>query len=103
MQQCVDDRPDASPPWDRRISDLCRLGAAQRTDDWESLRRELLRQHHSEPRSHLRNKADDNRGAFLDKTAFGDKSCGFTYTLRKHAPHSEITAFGSIGRASPSA
>ena len=51
---------------------------AKCTDDWKSLRRELLRQHHSKPRGHLRDKADDNRGPFLDKTTLRDKSCGFT-------------------------
>ncbi len=58
----------------------------QCTNDWESLRRELLRQDHSEPRSHLRDKADDDRGPFLDKSTLCDKSCG------------SLTLFASIPR-----
>ena len=103
-----------SPPWDRRISHLCRLGlsgpskalifrqydifsidlfepphgemtlsnllkmldkhvvhrsAAQCTNDWQSLCRELLRQHYSKARSHQRSEADENWSTLLDYTA----------------------------------
>jgi superfamily II DNA or RNA helicase len=60
-----------------------RRSTAQCTDDWKSLRRELLRQHHPETCEIKR--ATTGEPSF-DHTAFCDKSCDFTYALRKHAP-----------------
>lgn len=73
--------------------------AAKRTDDWESLRRNLLRHYYSEARRDQGNKPNENRRAFLDYAALSDKARSFSYALREYPPHSEVTAFRCVGRA----
>ena len=72
-------------------------GAAQCADDREGLRCYLLRYDHSETGRHLCNEAHGDWTAFLDSAAFRDEACGFSYTLRQHAAHREISTFRRIG------
>src|SRR6476646_9615882 len=73
-------------------------GAAQRADDRQGLRSNLFRHHYSKARGHLRDKAHQHRGAFLDDTAMSEITCGFGHALGKQAAQGEISAFRRIVR-----
>src|SRR4029078_1178419 len=76
---------------------------AERADDRQGLSSNLFRYHYSKARGHLRDKAHQHRGAFLDDTAVSEITRGFGHAFGKQAAQGEISAFRGIIRCSPPA
>src|SRR3984957_8100648 len=54
-------------------------GAAERADEGQGLRRNLLRDHQSEACSDLSHELQEDRRSFLEEAAFGDEPGGFRH------------------------
>ena len=70
--------------------------AADRTDNWDSLRGYLLRNNQSKPRGNLGHQTDKHWATFLNDPPFSNKASGFRNGLREDAAYHEIVALGRI-------
>lgn len=72
--------------------------AAERADDREGLRGNLLRDYQSEASSDLSYELQQDRRSFLEEAAFSDEAGGFRHRLGEHTSNGEISALRCVGR-----
>src|SRR6202022_3183542 len=77
--------------------------AAERADDREGLRGNLLRDYQSEASSDLSYELQQDRRSFLDEAAFSDEAGGFRHRLGEHTPNGEISTLRGVGLPGPPA
>src|SRR4029079_6113533 len=78
-------------------------GATERADNRQGLGSNLFRHHYSKARGHLRDKAHQHRGAFLDDAPVSGVSRGCGEPFGRQATQAEISALRRVVRCSPPA
>ena len=74
---------------------------AERADEGQGLRRNLLRDHQSEACSDLGDELQEDGRPFLGDAAFGEEPGGFRHRFGEHAANGEVSALRCVRRSGP--